>query len=95
MNQIVRRIHSPVEVVADARPYRLGQVGQAIAVAALVALLLGAKALANWANELPFSAVSDFVLYLAEFWQDQATALGLTRYADAVRTLLHLLEALR
>jgi hypothetical protein len=85
----------PVEVVHDARPERLMQVGLAILLAALVMSLLGSKALLEWANNLPIGRVSDFVLYLAQGWQDLMQAAHMTAFASGVRKLLQWLQDLR
>jgi hypothetical protein len=86
---------APVEAVADAVPERLPQVAAAVATGALTALLLGATPLLAWTNELPIGPVSDFVLYLAQGWQNTAEALHLTVYADMIRYLLRSFEGMR
>jgi hypothetical protein len=85
----------PVEAVGDAAPVRLARVRRAIAVATVAAFLLGSKPLLAWTNELPISPVSDFLLYLAQAWQDEAESGGLTRYADWIQHALRAFEAWR
>jgi hypothetical protein len=85
----------PVEVVEDARPARLLQVGLAIFLAALVMSVLGSKALLEWANNLPIGRISDFILYLTQGWQDLMEASHMTAFASAVRKLLEWLQGLR
>ena len=85
----------PVEVVEDARPQRVMQVGLAILLAALVMLVLGSKALLEWANNLPIGRISDFILYLAQAWQDLLEAAHITGFAADVRKLLQWLQDLR
>lgn len=85
----------PVEAVEDAAPAGLAETGRGLALGTLTAAALGSKALAAWANDLPISPASDFLLYVAQAWQDMAGALWLTRYAEAVHALLRLIEGLR
>jgi hypothetical protein len=85
----------PVEAVEGARGAGLKPVGQAVAAAALVSLLLGSKPLLDWANELPIGPVSDVLLFVAQDWDDTAGALGLTRYGEAIRYWLRGFEGER
>jgi hypothetical protein len=54
-----------------------------------VALVLGSKAVLSWANALPIGRISDFMLYLAQFWDDLMTRLGIAQFASAIRAFLH------
>ena len=85
----------PIEVVGDATAQSLGRVVPSIAVATLVTLLLGSKPLLNWANQLPISETSDFVLFVADRWNDTCDRVGVTAFADKARALLRYVEALR
>jgi hypothetical protein len=82
----------PVEVVDGARPMPLGKVIRTLLIAALVAMVLGSHAFQAWANNLPIGPVSDFLLYVVQFWQDLMSWLGLTGVAEGLRTLLHSFE---
>jgi hypothetical protein len=85
----------PIEVVDGARPMSLAQVARSIAVAVLVMLLLGSKALLNWTNDLPIGSISDFLLYVAQAWQHLMTQAALTGFAESIRNALHTFEGLR
>ena len=85
----------PVEAVDRAAPAPLRRVAASTVIATAVALLLGAKPLLAWTNQLPIGPVSDFLLFLAQGWQDTAESLGLTRYAEAIRYWLRAFEGLR
>lgn len=86
----------PVEVVdAGARAFRLRQVLLSIAIAALVMLVFGSKALVGWCNGLPIGPVSDFLLYLAQGWHQLMTEAGVTGFAETLRKALRAFEALR
>ncbi len=85
----------PLEVVAGATPEPLRRVAASIVVAALVTLVLGSKALIAWTNDLPISPISDFLLYVAQGWQDAMEEAGLTLFADSVNHALHWLQGLR
>jgi hypothetical protein len=85
----------PVEVVEAARPARLLSVGAAIVLSALVMLVLGSKALLEWANNLPIGRASDFILYLAQSWQDLMDAGQITAFATNIRRALEWLQGLR
>jgi hypothetical protein len=77
-----------IEGVTNALPARLPAVFAAVIAAALTALVLGSEALLNWVNNLPIGPVSDFLLLLAQDWQDAMTRIGVTAYADGFKTLL-------
>jgi hypothetical protein len=83
------RYKPPVESVADAGPTTLVRTALSLITATLAAMVLGSKALLSWANGLPISRVSDFVLYVAQAWDDLMTRLGITHYAQAIREFLH------
>ena len=85
----------PREEVSDAAPAPLAQVVRSIAVAAAITLLLGSKALLAWTNDLPIGSISDFLLYLAQAWQDLMNDAGLALFADWLRAALRALQALR
>ncbi len=85
----------PVEVVEDAEPAPLGRVMVAILLAALLMLILGSKALLEWANNLPIGRLSDFILYLAQGWQDLMASMHITAYASRIRQFLQWLQDLR
>jgi hypothetical protein len=85
----------PQEVVAGAAPDPLRRVAAAILIATLVTMLLGSKAFLAWSNDLPISQASDFLLYIAQGWQDAMEAIGLTLFADAIHQLLHWLQGVR
>ena len=70
----------------------LRQVTRMILIAMLVSLVLGSHAFQAWSNNLPIGPVSDFLLYIAQFWQDLMTKLGLTHFAEGLRALLHAFE---
>ena len=78
-----------------AAPARLKAVTIAVLVAAIIMLLLGSKAFLEWANNLPIGWMSDFVLFIAQTWQDWMEKIGVTRFADAAFNFLRWLEALR
>ncbi len=82
------RYKPPVESVADAVPTTLRRTAGSLVAASLTGLVLGSKALLSWANGLPIGRVSDFVLYVAQAWDDLMTRLGITHYADAIREFL-------
>jgi hypothetical protein len=88
-------VYNPVQVMEGAIPSRFGRVAIAVILAALVMLCLGSKALLTWANDLPINAVTDYILYLAQTWQDGIDKTGLTQYADAIHNALVALQALR
>ena len=81
-----------VEVVEDARPMPLRQVVHTLLIALLVSLMLGSHAFQAWANNLPIGPVSDFLLYIAQFWQDLMTKIGVAGFAETLRSLLHAFE---
>ncbi len=81
-----------VEVVDGARPTPLRQVVRTLLIASLVALTLGSHAFQAWANNLPIGPVSDFLLYIAQFWQDLMTKTGVAGFAETLRSLLHAFE---
>jgi hypothetical protein len=85
----------PVEVVDDARPSSAWTVAVAIGLCTLATLVLGSKPLLDWSNSLPIGPASDFILYVAQAWQDAMDKLGITAYASAIRELLHRLQDLR
>lgn len=98
MNDAAKRkivYKKPVEVVEGAHPLPVRQVARTILIAALASLILGSHAFQVWANNLPIGPASDFLLYIAQFWQDLMTKLGLTHFAEALRTLLHAFEGSR
>ncbi|HLY56607.1 MAG TPA: hypothetical protein VKS60_13675 [Stellaceae bacterium] len=76
---------APTEAIEGAAPASLRRVSYGIAVAALVALLLGSKPLLTWINELPIGPVSDLMLSAAQAWDDTAEAVGLTWFGDTIR----------
>jgi hypothetical protein len=78
-----------------ATPARLKNVTIAVFVAAFIMLLLGSKALLGWANDLPIGWLSDFVLLIAQTWQDWMHKIGLTGFADAAFNELRWAQALR
>jgi len=82
-----------VEAVEGALPSRLRDVIAAIAAAALTSLALGSNALLNWTNNLPISPVSDFLLNLAQTWQNWMTAIGLTKFSAACTSALTALQS--
>lgn len=82
----------PVEVVDGAHPMPLPQVVRVILIAALTALILGSHAFQAWTNNLPIGPISDFLLYLAQFWQDLMSKIGVAEIAEALRSLLHAFE---
>ena len=84
-----------VEAVEGAHPLPVRQVVRILLIAAPVSLILGSHAFQAWANNLPIGPVSDFLLYLAQFWQDLMTRLGLTHFAEGLRALLHAFEGSR
>lgn len=84
-----------VEAVEGAHPLPARQVVHTLLIAALVSLILGSHAFQVWANNLPIGPASDFLLYLAQVWQDLMTRLGITHFAEALRALLHAFEGSR
>lgn len=82
----------PVEAVEGAHPQPVRQVAKTLLIAMLVSLILGSHAFQAWANNLPIGPVSDFLLYVAQVWQDWATKLGLTHFAESLRAFLHAFE---
>jgi len=97
MNEVKRAItyKKPVEVVDGARPQPLAQVRKTVLIGAFTALLLGSHAFQAWANNLPIGPVSDFLLYVAQAWQDLLDKTGLTAFADTLRALLRAFQGLR
>jgi len=82
-----------VEAVEGALPSRLRDVIAAIAAAALTCLALGSNALLNWTNNLPIGPVSDFLLNLAQTWQNWMTAIGVTKFAAGCTSALTALQS--
>ncbi len=82
-----------VEAVEGALPSGLGAVAAAVAAAAVSCLALGSNALLNWANNLPIGPVSDFLLNVAQTWQDWMTALGVTWFAAACQNGLTVVQS--
>lgn len=87
--------YHPVQVMDGAIPARFAYVACAILIAALVMLCLGSKALLDWANNLPINEATDYLLTLAQNWQDWMDKVGVTKYADYVHKVLAALQALR
>jgi hypothetical protein len=83
-----------IEGVTNALPSRLWPVCLALLAGFLTALLLGSEALLNWINNLPIGPVSDFLLLIAQSWQDAMARLGLTDFADGFTALLTNLQSL-
>jgi|GEM_PF-6736483 type IV secretory pathway VirB2 component (pilin) len=75
----------PAEMVRGARGMPLGEVARTVAVAAVVAVLLGSRALLDWTAALPVSPASDALLSAAETWHDLMDGLGLSRFGDTIR----------
>jgi hypothetical protein len=82
----------PVEVVDGAHPLPFAQVGKIVLIAVLTASFLGSHAFQAWANNLPIGPISDFLLYVAQVWQDWMGKIGLTWFAETLRSLLHAFE---
>jgi hypothetical protein len=89
------RYKPPVEVMEGASPANLRSVAVAIAAAVLVSTVLGSNALLAWTSALPIGAVSDFLLDLAQQWQDAMDQLGMTEFAKTISALLRAFEAVR
>jgi hypothetical protein len=85
----------PVEIVDGARASSLRAVGGCIAAATLVAFVVGSRPLLAWTNELPIGPVSDFLLYLAQWWHDRMTELGVAGFADGARAILRAFQGAR
>ena len=95
---IPRRQHvykRPTEVVDGARPSSLKRVALTVVIAGLVMLVFGSKALLNWTNNLPIGPISDFLLFLAQGWQDAMDKIGVTWLAEALRAALNWFQGLR
>jgi hypothetical protein len=85
---MARHVYDPREVMTGASPTPLRQVTLALAMASLVALLLGSRPLLTWAEELPVGPVGDTALELATRWHDAMGAIGFDRPYDATRKAL-------
>lgn len=77
-----------IEGVEGALPCRLGAVCGAVIACTLTALLLGSNALLNWANNLPISPVSDFILQLATDWQNWMNIIHLGPFSTTLNAWL-------
>jgi hypothetical protein len=77
-----------IEGVTNALPSRLLPVCLALAAGWVTALFLGSEALLNWANNLPIGPVSDYLLQIAQDWQNAMAAIGLTGFADSIKAML-------
>ncbi len=86
---------SPVGVMEGASPATLPRVARAIAVATLTMLLLGSKALLDWASDLPVNAASDALLDWAGRWNDWMAAIGLDGFAATLHEWLEAFRRLR
>jgi hypothetical protein len=82
---MARHAYDPREVMTGARAAPLRQVTLALAMASLVALLLGSRPLLTWAEELPVGPIGDTALDLAARWHEAMSAVGLDRPYDATR----------
>lgn len=82
---MARHVYDPREVMTGARTATLRQVTRALAMAGLVALLLGSRPLLTWAEELPVGPIGDTALELATRWHDAMGAIGFDRPYDATR----------
>ncbi len=83
-----------IEGVEGALPSRLLPLCGAVLAAALAALLLGSNALLNWVNNLPIGPVSDFLLLIAQVWQNWMAALHMTACSTALNNALTWFQAL-
>ncbi|HEV2675484.1 MAG TPA: hypothetical protein VGV37_13150 [Aliidongia sp.] len=84
-----------IETVEDALPSGLPGVCAAVAAGSIVALVLGSKDLLAWVNNLPIGPFSDYLLLVAQAWQDQMVHVRVTGYSDTLHKLLSALQALR
>ncbi len=86
--------YDPVEVIEGAVPFRLSQVAWAIAAAAAIMLLFGARPLLDWSNALPISRLSDAILAIAALWSDLSDTLGLNVIFDHAQEWFRRFQAL-
>lgn len=84
-----------IETVDGAAASGLPSVAGAVAAGGIVALVLGSKDLLAWVNNLPIGGFSDYLLLIAQAWQDQMVHIRVTGYADTLHKLLAALQALR
>jgi hypothetical protein len=84
-----------IEAVEGALPSGLPAVCGAVVAATIVALILGSKQLLAWVNDLPIGPSSDFLLLVAQAWQDLMVQVRVTGYAATLHKLLAALQALR
>ncbi len=86
--------YDPVEVIEGATPFRLRAVTLALAAAALIMLLFGAKPLLDWVNGLPIGPTSDALLGLGIFWSNLCDRLGLNTVFSATQDWFRQFQAL-
>jgi hypothetical protein len=84
-----------LEAVAGATPSNLSSVGGAVVLGAIVALVLGSKQVLAWVNNLPIGSFSDYMLLIAQAWQDLMVSIRVTGYSDTLHKLLAAWQALR
>ncbi len=84
-----------IEAVDGATASGLPGVCRAVAMGTLVALILGSKEVLAWVNDLPIGPASDFLLLIAQSWQDEMVHIRVTGFSDTLHKLLAALQALR
>lgn len=87
--------YDPVEVIEGAVPFPLLSVAWAIAAAAAIMLLFGARPLLDWSNALPISRLSDAILAISAIWADLSDALGLNAVFDHAQEWFRQFQTLR
>ncbi|MDE1150465.1 MAG: hypothetical protein PW843_28285 [Azospirillaceae bacterium] len=91
----VRPRYNPAEVIEGAAPARAVPVAVSLAAGALVALLLGAKPLADWTGALPINGFTDQLSTWTGAWQDMMDRLHLGALFDGVQGLFRWFQNLR
>lgn len=86
--------YDPVEVIEGAIPSRLSAVTRALAAAALIMLLFGAKPLLDWVNALPIGPTSDALLGLGVAWSDLCDTFHLNTVFSATQQWFRQFQAL-
>jgi hypothetical protein len=87
--------YDPVEVIEGAVPFRFRAVTLALAAAALIMLLFGAKPLLDWVNALPIGPSSDALLGFSVAWSDLCDTLHLNTVFTATQEWFRQFQALR